>query len=68
MRFSIWPMGEIMALRNTTVKLRLLDKVKLREAGKTWAWANTLGPILMVFLTGILFQFFRRRKYTSAAS
>jgi len=60
--------GEIMALRNTTVKLRLLDKVKLREAGKTWAWANTLGPILMVFLTGILFQFFRRRKYTSAAS
>ncbi len=55
----------IMDLRNTSVKMRLLDKVRLREMGNSTAVVNTVIPVLLILLAGILFNFFRRKKYAS---
>jgi ABC-2 type transport system permease protein len=53
-----------MQLRNTSLKLRLLDKVKLREEGKLWKWINTAIPVLVVLVFGGLFHIIRNRKYS----
>jgi ABC-2 type transport system permease protein len=52
----------IMQLRNTSVKLRLLDKVRLREEGNMWKMINTVIPVTLIILVGILVQFIRKRK------
>jgi len=52
----------IMQLRNTSIKLRLLDKVRLREEGNLWKMINTLIPVTLIILVGILVHFIRKRK------
>ncbi len=53
-----------MQLRSREVKLRLLDKPRIK-AGKTiWQLINVAGPVLIVILAGIMYSFFRKRKYT----
>ncbi|MBN2666261.1 MAG: Gldg family protein, partial [Bacteroidales bacterium] len=52
----------ILQLRNTAVKLRLLDKVKLGEERQFWVWINTLLPLLFVLLFAAIFNFVRKRK------
>ena len=54
----------IMQLRNRTVKLRLLDKVKLREQKSYWQWLNILLPLLVVALFGIVYNIIRKYRYT----
>jgi ABC-2 type transport system permease protein len=54
----------LMELRSREVKLRLLDKPKVK-AGKTmWQLVNVAGPVLLVILAGVIYSFFRRKKYT----
>jgi len=54
----------LMQLRSREVKLRLLDKPAIR-AGKTmWQLINVAGPVLIVILSGLIYGFFRKRKYT----
>jgi ABC-2 type transport system permease protein len=40
----------ILELRNRTVKLRLLDRVRLRESRRFWAFLNTGAPVLLVII------------------
>jgi ABC-2 type transport system permease protein len=54
----------ITQLRNTSLKLRLLDKVKLREEGSFWKSVNMGIPVLIVLVFGGLFHFIRKRKYS----
>jgi ABC-2 type transport system permease protein len=55
----------ILETRSKDITLRLLDKKKL-EAGKTsWQLINIAGPLLLVILFGGLYQFVRKRKYSS---
>ncbi|MFV0366082.1 MAG: gliding motility-associated ABC transporter substrate-binding protein GldG [Mangrovibacterium sp.] len=53
----------IMQLRSRVFKLRLLDKVKLREERLFWQLLNVLFPIFVVLLFGVVFQLIRIRKY-----
>jgi ABC-2 type transport system permease protein len=54
----------LMDLRSREVKLRLLDKPRVK-AGKTmWQMINVAGPVLIVILAGLFYSFFRKRKYT----
>lgn len=54
----------IMHLRNRTLKMRLLDQVKLREEKVFWQWLNILLPPVLVLLFGVAYNFVRRYRYS----
>ncbi|HNW51420.1 MAG TPA: gliding motility-associated ABC transporter substrate-binding protein GldG, partial [Prolixibacteraceae bacterium] len=54
----------IMQLRSRIVKLRLLDKVKLRDEKLKWQLINTTLPLVILIGFGIAFSFARKKKYT----
>jgi len=54
----------IMQLRNRTIKLRLLDQVKLREQKVFWQWLNVLLPALVMVLFGLVYNLVRKYRYT----
>jgi ABC-2 type transport system permease protein len=53
----------IMELRSRELKLRLLDKAVIRKNRKMIQLINICSPVLLVIIAGIIFNFFRRRKY-----
>lgn len=54
----------IMQLRNRTMKMRLLDKVKLREQKARWQWINVLLPLLLISIFGVAYNLIRRYRFT----
>lgn len=54
----------IMHLRSRTMKLRLLDKVKIREDKGFWQWLNVLVPLILVSLFGFIYNGIRKYKYS----
>ncbi|MDD4226318.1 MAG: gliding motility-associated ABC transporter substrate-binding protein GldG [Mariniphaga sp.] len=54
----------IMHLRSRTQKLRLLDKVRLREEIRFWQWLNVFIPLILVGLWGISYNILRKSRYT----
>ncbi|MBK7711622.1 MAG: gliding motility-associated ABC transporter substrate-binding protein GldG [Bacteroidales bacterium] len=54
----------IMELRSREMKLRLLNKIKVKSGKTEWQLINVLGPVLIVILAGVLYNYFRKRKYT----
>jgi len=54
----------IMQLRGRALKLRLLDKVKLREEKSFWQWTNVLLPLLFVALFGLIYNAIRKFRYS----
>ena len=54
----------IMQLRNRSVQLRLLDKVKLREEKSYWQLLNVVAPMILVLLFGVSYNFIRRYRYS----
>lgn len=50
--------------RNKTVVLRLLNKQLLQEQKTFWQIINVLLPVAVVFLTGFLFQWWRKKRYS----
>jgi ABC-2 type transport system permease protein len=54
----------LMELRSREVKLRLLNAKMIKSEKLKWQLINTLGPVIMVVLSGLLFNFFRKRKYS----
>lgn len=55
----------LMELRTKVIKLRLLDKVKLRDEKLKWQLMNTLIPVGIFLVFGLIFNYIRRRKYSS---
>src|SRR4051812_28081742 len=53
----------LLQVRTREVKLRLLDKKKVKLARVKWQWINTVLPIVLVALFGGILYFIRRRKY-----
>lgn len=49
--------------RNKDFVLRLLDKTKVEDQKTTWQFINIALPVLLVILSGIFFQWQRKRKY-----
>lgn len=58
----------LMELRSREMKLRLLDKPKIRAEKTKWQLLNTVLPVLMVILAGMIYGFFRKRKYTNSGN
>jgi ABC-2 type transport system permease protein len=54
----------IMGLRSRELKLRLLNKIKVKQEKMEWQLINLLGPIVLVILAGLIYSFFRKRNYT----
>ena len=54
----------IMQLRSRELKLRLLSPKKIKSDKFKWQIINTAGPMLIVILSGLLYNYFRKRKYT----
>ena len=54
----------IMELRSRELKLRLLNTKMIKTEKTKWQIINISGPILIVILAGLLYNYFRRRNYT----
>lgn len=54
----------LITARAKHVKIRLLDKVKLRKGKLSWQVINLVSPVLLIMLFGILNFWIRKRKYT----
>lgn len=55
----------IIETRNKDIVLRLLDSKKVNEQKFTWRFINIALPVLLVILAGFIYQYLRRKKYTS---
>jgi ABC-2 type transport system permease protein len=53
----------LMELRSRVFKIRLLDKVRLKEGKLTWQLLNVLFPILLISAFWSVYEYVRRRKY-----
>jgi ABC-2 type transport system permease protein len=58
----------IMELRSRELKLRLLNKSKVKTEKLQWQLINILGPVLVVIISGILYGYFRKRKYSEISN
>jgi ABC-2 type transport system permease protein len=54
----------IMQLRGRTLKLRMLDQVRLREEKTFWQWLNVLVPLLIVSILWLIYNIVRKYKYS----
>ncbi len=54
----------IMELRSRELKLRLLNTGMIKTEKLKWQLINIAGPVLIVVIAGLLYGYFRRRKYT----
>ncbi len=54
----------IMELRSRELKLRLLNTKLIRSQKFEWQLINVAGPVIFVIIGGILYSFFRKRKYS----
>lgn len=55
----------ILETRNKEVKLRLLNSVKVEDEKLKWQLINIALPISIIILLGVVFGFYRRKKYAS---
>lgn len=53
----------VLEARSKDIKLRLLNTVKASEEGLRYQLINILGPIFLILMTGVIYQFVRKRKF-----
>ena len=53
----------VMQLRNRRVDLRLLNRAVVESQRDMWGWINTLLPIALLVMFGVVFFWNRKRKY-----
>ena len=56
----------LMSVRLREITMRLLNKDKVKQGKTLWKTLNTLLPVVLIVLFGILASYFRKRKYTRA--
>lgn len=56
---------DLISLRTKEIKLRLLDKGKLKKDKLNWQIANTVVPVILLVFFGIFQHIYRKRKYAS---
>lgn len=55
---------DLISLRNKEVKIRLLDKAKLRTEKLQWQLINIIVPLLLLISFAIFQHYYRKHKYT----
>ena len=53
----------LISIRSREIKLRLLDKTKINENKLFWQMLNTIVPVVLVLILGVVMFFVRKRKY-----
>jgi len=53
----------LMNLRTRDFKLRMLDKKKIMEYRVTWQLINLILPSSMLIIIGLIWLYFRRKKF-----
>lgn len=53
----------LIALRAKEIKLRLLNRARIRNEKMYWQLVNTVGPLLLVLICAIFQHYIRKRKY-----
>ncbi len=53
----------VLEARSKDIKLRLLNTVKAQEEGTMWQLINILGPLGLLLVLGVLYQYLRKRKF-----
>lgn len=51
-------------LRNKTLQIRLLDKQKSEKERTFWQILNVIAPLILLAFFGIVFTFYRKKKYS----
>lgn len=54
----------LMELRSRELKLRLLDKTRIKSERIKWQLVNAIGPVIIVMFAGIIYSAVRKRIYT----
>jgi gliding-associated putative ABC transporter substrate-binding component GldG len=54
----------LMELRSRELKLRLLNHSRIKAERVRWQLINTISPIILVIIAGLLYSYFRKRNYT----
>ncbi len=57
----------VLEARTKDIKLRLLNVAKVKEESLKWQLINILGPLGLILILGIVYQYIRKRKYGIAA-
>ena len=55
--------SELLTVRSREIKLRLLDATRIREEELRWQLVNTVVPVLLVMLFGVIYLFIRKHRY-----
>ncbi|MDR6940503.1 gliding motility-associated ABC transporter substrate-binding protein GldG [Mucilaginibacter pocheonensis] len=53
----------LIALRTKEIKIRLLNRARIRNEKMYWQLVNTAGPLLLVLICAIFQHYIRKRKY-----
>lgn len=53
----------VLEARSKDIKLRLLNTVKANEEALRWQLINIIGPLMLVMIIGLVYHFFRKRKF-----
>lgn len=53
----------LISIRSRELKLRLLDRTKMNEHKLFWQLLNTILPVVLIIIMGIILYFVRKRKY-----
>ena len=57
----------VLEARTKDIKLRLLNTAKAKQESTKWQLINIVGPLGLILLLGIVYQFIRKRKFGRAA-
>lgn len=54
----------IIELRNKEIKIRLLDKARIRSEKLSWQLINILAPLLLIGIFAVLYHFYRKKRFS----
>jgi ABC-2 type transport system permease protein len=54
----------LISIRSRELKLRLLDRTQINDSKLLWQMINTILPVAIVIVMGVVFLIYRKRKYT----
>ena len=56
--------NDLMQLRSREMKLRLLDRAKIKDQRIFWQVLNVMAPVILVILSGLIYHLIRVRTYS----
>jgi ABC-2 type transport system permease protein len=55
--------AKLIETRNKEIKMRLLDRTRIKNEALYWRVLNMVAPLLLIAIFGLIYNFIRRRKY-----